>query len=102
MAYRRFYRKSRPSVRNIEVKYAAPCACCGAPIKRGELATFYPVGTIAGVSEGRIAHLGGLDGTSQKCFNVLRAKVVDAAVNDYAGDGLDARWEDEGRDICGL
>lgn len=103
MAYRRFYRSSKPSARDITVKYAAPCACCGSMIAAGAIATYYPAGTIAGITEGKIAHLGGLDGNSRKCADELRRKhTVDAGVNDYAGDGLDARWEDAGRDICGL
>lgn len=101
MAYRRYNRASKPTSRNIAVKYAAPCACCGAQIKAGELATYYPVGTIAGVHEGKIAHMGGLDGNSRRCADELR-KGKDAGANDYAGDGLDARWEDSMRDACGL
>ena len=27
---------------------------------------------------------------------------ADAAVNDFAGDGLDMRYEDQGRDVCGV
>lgn len=102
MAYRRFHRSSKPTVRNITAKYADECACCGSPIKAGEWVTYYPAGTIAGITEGRIAHIGGLEGTSQKCFNNLKAKQVDNGLNDYAGDGLDMRYEDQCRDICGL
>lgn len=40
-----------------------------------------------GVSEGRIAHVGGLDGNSVRCFTELRKQTVDAGTNDYAGDG---------------
>jgi hypothetical protein len=96
--------------RNIEVKFSGECACCGAPIKAGSVATYYPAGTIAGVTVGKLAHIGGLDGNSVVCFNRLKltaavdaaVKAVDAAVNDFAGDGLDERWEDSYRDICGL
>jgi hypothetical protein len=104
MGYRRnFYRASKPTTRNIEVKYAGLCACCGTQIKAGELATYYPVGTIAGVHESKIAHIGGLDGNSRRCADELRSRhSVDAGTNDYAGDGLDARWEDSMRDACGL
>lgn len=101
MAYKRYYRPSKPTTRNIEVKYSAPCACCGAIIKAGELATYYPIGTIAGCHEGKISHIGGLDGNSLKCAAHLRNQ-LDAATNNYAGDGLDSRWEDSFRDTCGL
>lgn len=99
MAYSRtrFHRSARPTPRVITVKYAGKCACCGGTIKAGAMATYYPAGTIAGVTEARIAHVGGLDGTSATCAGVIR----DKAVNDYAGDGLDSRWEDSFADICG-
>lgn len=98
--YKRGFRRSRPTVRTITVKYAGKCACCGGEIKAGQIVDYYPVGTIAGVHESRIAHVGGLDGNSQVCFNTMKAK--DNALNSYAGDGLDARWEDDCKDICGL
>ena len=101
MAYRRFQRYSKPTVRNIAVKYAGNCACCGARIEVGSIATYYPVGTIASVTEAKIAHVGGLEGNSTTCFNVLKNK-VDAGLNDFAGDGLDSRYEDDCRDKCGL
>lgn len=97
-AYRRYCRAARPQVRSIVVKYAAPCACCGAMIKAGEMATYYPPGTIALRLAGAIAHIGGLDGNSARCTAVIREQM---AVNDYAGDGLDARYEDQCSDICG-
>ena len=102
MAYRRFRNYSKPTVRNITVKYDGECACCGAAIKAGSIATYYPVGTIAGVTVGKITHLGGVDGTSKACFNHLKLATVDQNVNDYAGDGLDARYEDDCRERCGL
>jgi hypothetical protein len=58
----------------------------------GEYATYYPPGTIAGRTVGAIAHTGGLDGNSARCTAVLREQM---AVNDFAGDGLDARYEDQ-------
>jgi len=85
----------------MTVKYAGNCACCGAEIKAGEWATYYPPGTIGNVTEGRIAHCGGLDGTGVRCF-IEQRKQMDAAANDYAGDGLDSRYEDQCRDVCGL
>lgn len=102
MAYRRFYRSPRPQPRGITVKYAAPCACCGALIKAGEFATYYPPGTIANVTEGKIAHHGGLDGNSARCTAELRQAFEHRAVNDYAGDGLDMRAEDDMARACGL
>ena len=104
MAYRRFHRSNaRPQPRDMIVKYAGTCACCGAPIKAGELATYYPPGTIAGVTDGRIAHVGGLDGNGVRCSVELRKQFAErAAVNDYAGDGLDARAEDDMARACGL
>jgi hypothetical protein len=99
MAYRRNYRAARPQPRSLSVKYAAPCACCGAMIGVGELATYYPPGTIAGRTTGPIAHIGGLDGTSARCTGEIRRAM---AVNAYAGDGLDERYEDQCRDVCGL
>jgi hypothetical protein len=101
MAYRKFYRQSKPTMRNIEVKFAGTCACCGGAIKAGELASFYPVGTIAGVKESKIAHIGGLDGNSAKCSGVIAGK-IDQSLNDYAGDGLDSRYEDDCASRCGL
>ena len=102
MAYRNFRRSPRPQPRGITVKYAAPCACCGGLIKAGEFATYYPVGTILNVAEGKIAHTGGLDGNSARCTAELRKQFVErAAVNDYAGDGLDMRAEDDMARACG-
>lgn len=101
MAYRRYRSYGKPTKRCIEVKYPAPCACCGAIIRIGELADYYPVGTIAGVHEARISHMGGLDANSGRCALNLREK-LDANTNDYAGDGLDVRYEDECAARCGL
>jgi len=102
MAYRRFHRTARPQARIITAKYAGQCACCGAAIAAGETVTYYPPGTIANVSVGKIAHVGGLDGNSVRCTVELRKQFAErAAVNDYAGDGLDARWEDQCADVCG-
>jgi hypothetical protein len=100
-----YRRHSKPTPRNIAAKYEGKCACCGGVIKIGQVCTYYPAGTIAGVDMGRIAHVGGLDGNSEVCFNVLKAKLaagVDKSVNDYAGDGLDARWEDDCAERCGV
>lgn len=103
MSYRRYQRYSKPVPRNITVKYASNCLCCGKRIEPGEWATYYPIGTIRGESQGKLAHLNGVDGNSLKCAEYLREKLTtDASVNDYAGDGLDARYEDDCRERCGL
>jgi hypothetical protein len=89
--YRRNYRTSKPVVRNIAVKFAAPCACCGVTIKAGELATYYPVGTIASVTVAKICHIGGLEGNSHHCAANLRAafvKAEDTQLASYVAEGL--------------
>jgi hypothetical protein len=105
MAYRKyrqgFHGRANPRPVSMTIKRDGVCACCGAPIKAGEWATYYPPGTIAGVTEGKIAHCGGLDGTSQRCTVEIRKQYEAAAVNDYAGDGLDARVEDQWSKTCG-
>lgn len=73
MRYRN-YSRSKPTARAITVKYAGKCACCGGMISVGQIADFYPVGTIAGVHESRIAHLKAMQGESQACSAVLKAK----------------------------
>lgn len=98
MSYRR-YRK--PSVHTITVKYAGKCACCGGTIPVGAIADYYPVGTIAGVNVPQLAHLKAMEGNSVACSSELK-KRADTSLNAYAGDGLDARYEDECRDKCGL
>jgi hypothetical protein len=105
MRYRyRNYRPSKPTPRNIQAKYAGDCVCCGARINAGEMVTYYPVGTIAGITKGEISHIGGLDGNSAKCSANIGKKLelADKSVNDYAGDGLDTRWEDDCASKCGL
>lgn len=92
MRYNRRY--SKPTVRTITVKFAGKCACCGALIAAGQAADYYPAGTIAGVNEGRIAHIGGLDGNSPRCTSEIRKH------NDPGFD-LDRAYEDLCADICG-
>jgi len=86
-------------------------------MQAGEMAEYYPIGTIANRTTAAIAHIGGLDGTGVRCTIEARkrdypeyhaqtvaqetARRERLAVNDYAGDGLDARWEDASADICG-
>jgi hypothetical protein len=102
MTYYRRYRRQRtkPTPRNIEVRFAGNCACCGKRIEAGEIATYYPAGTIAGVDMGRLAHIGGLDGNSVVCFNELKRKLA-AGVEQNTSD-LDTRYEDECKERCGL
>jgi hypothetical protein len=150
MSYRRYrtYRNSRPTVRAITVKYEGNCMCCGGKIQPGQIADFYPVGTIAGVHEGRLAHLKATEGNSVACATEFKREKQsgehfdyekqawvgadgrylrcghpaaincqcygrvhqgelapakqDSGLNNYAGDGLDTRYEDECRDRCGL
>jgi hypothetical protein len=102
MTYRRYgYRTARPTPRVITAKFASSCTCCGAAIKTGDMVEYFPVGTIAGRGTAAVAHIGGLDGTSARCTAELRKSFEARAVDDYAGRGLDDRWEDQGRDICG-
>lgn len=108
----RYRRRARPKPRAIVVKYAGPCICCGAEIKAGESATYYPPGTILGITDGKIGHFGGLEGTGERCFIEMKKRdqqtappklaIADQAANDYAGDGLDERVEDDMKDACGL
>lgn len=80
------YRK--PFVRTITVKYAGECRCCGATIKAGELADYYP-------NMRAIAHIGGLDGTSARCSENLRAR------HDRDFADVDRAYEDQCAEICG-
>lgn len=101
--YRRYNRyPSKPTVRSITVKYAGNCACCGGLIQPGAIADYYPVGTIAGVNKPMIAHLKAMEGNSVACSEVLKKKQQDKSLNNYAGDGLDERYEDSCKDACGL
>jgi hypothetical protein len=98
MRYRRY---SKPQVRTITVKYAGPCACCGATIKAGEIADYYPPGSLrrsTGATSnptGAIAHVGGLEGNSGRCAENI-AKRRDPGFVD-----LDRMFEDQCADICG-
>jgi hypothetical protein len=94
------YRNARPTVRTIVAKYASSCVCCGAAIKAGDIVDYYPIGTIASRNTAAVAHVGGLDGNSARCSAELRKTFEERAVDDYAGRGLDERYEDAGRDIC--
>ena len=102
MAYRnRYNRYSKPATRNIQVKFSGQCVCCGGTIQAGEMATYYPIGSIAGVTVAKIAHIGGPEGNSAKCTGILK-NAIDSGINDYAGDGVDSRYEDDCARICGL
>lgn len=95
----RYYRnRSKPTVRTITVKYAGPCACCGATINPGEAADYYPVGTILNQTKPQIAHVGGLDGNSGRCFGNLKKKHEQ---RDSGFVDLDRMYEDSCADICG-
>lgn len=87
MRYRRY--TSKPQVRTIVVKYAGPCACCGAQIKAGETADYFPVGTIASRTTPAIAHVGGLDGNSARCSAEIRNQRDPGFVD------LDRMYEDQ-------
>lgn len=89
---------SKPTMRTIIVKFAGECACCGGAIKAGEMADYYPVGTIASRSTGAIAHMGGLQGNSPRCTGVLRRKLELEA---SGGFDIDRAYEDQCADICG-
>lgn len=93
MAYHRNFRRAKPQVRTIVVKYAGKCACCGGEIKAGEMAEYFPVGTIAGRNEAAIGHTGGLDGNGVRCYVELRKQ--------YAADPVDIAYEDQCAEICG-
>ena len=94
MRYRNSYRQSN-SPRTITVKFDGKCACCGATIKAGETADYYPIGAIAGRTTSAIAHIGGLEGNSARCTSEIR-KRRDAGFVD-----LDRMYEDSCADICG-
>jgi hypothetical protein len=77
----------RSSIRTIAVKFAANCHCCGAEIKAGEMADYYP-------RLRKIAHIGGLDGNSSRCAFEIR-KQRDGFID------VDRLYEDQCADICG-
>lgn len=74
--------------KTISVKFAGKCACCGATIKAGELADYYP-------ARKQIAHIGGLDGNSARCSAEIKQR-IDAILVD-----IDRAYEDQCADICG-
>jgi hypothetical protein len=100
MTYRssRFYRGRnshyKPTVRAITVKYAGKCMCCGGTIAAGSIADYYPAGTIAGVHEGRLAHLKAVEGNSKACSEELKKRNLP--------DPIDTRYEDDCAERCGL
>jgi hypothetical protein len=105
MAYRRQFRHTRPTARTITVKYDGKCTNCGCTIKAGERAEYSPPGT-HGNAEGQIRHMPNVwDGGElvPNCHMSAEARALrdQRAVNDYAGDGLDARYEDDCAAICG-
>jgi hypothetical protein len=100
MAYRNYTRRAgKQPPRTIVARFAAKCHCCGAPIKAGDVVTYYPVGALGARSAACVAHVGGLDGNSARCTANIRQAMVD---NDYAGEGVDTRYEDDCARLCGL
>ena len=90
------YRNRKPTPRTIIVKYAGPCACCGATIQPGMMAEYYPVGALGSHrTTAAIAHVGGLDGTSGTCS----AEIAKRRDPDFID--LDRAYEDQCADICG-
>ena len=98
MSYRKYRNTSKPQPRNMALKFAGKCACCGAEIKMGELATYWPRNSLGIGKAAAVSHIGGLDGNSSQCAAQLRQQI---AANSYAGDGLDSRYEDQCAEICG-
>ena len=93
MRYNR--RHSRPQPREITVKFYSKCHCCGAHIPAGTVATYYPVGTIAGQLTGVVAHSGGLEGKSARCASEIAARM------NSGPDPVDMAYEDQCADACG-
>lgn len=91
----RYRNSSKPTPRDMTVKYAGPCICCGAEIKAGDYATYYPAGTIGSRTTGAIGHIGGLEGTGTRCHAELRKRQDPGFVD------LDRAYEDQCSDICG-
>jgi hypothetical protein len=96
MTYRRNYRNAKPTPRNMQAKFGGLCICCRAEIKAGEWCTYYPAGILK--SGAAIGHIGGLEGTGQRCFveQVKQREQRDAGFVD-----LDRAYEDQCADICG-
>ena len=86
MRYQRRSYQRNDQPRAITVKFSGQCACCGATIKTGELATYYP-------AKRQIAHMGGLDGNSATCTAEIRrrSELID----------VDRAYEDQCAEICG-
>lgn len=84
----RYRGKSNPAPRDMELRYAGQCRCCGATIAKGELATYYPPPD--GKGRGTVAHVGGLDGNSAICAANIRnaSKRVADRIDGYDRDDL--------------
>jgi len=90
--------------RTIALKYAGTCACCGAAMAKGAIADYYP-------RTRQVAHVGGLDGNSGTCTDVLRRKhhpeyaaELDRKAAERRDPGfvdLDRAYEDQCAEICG-
>ncbi len=101
------YNKSRSNYsapRNMVIKYAGPCRCCGATIPAGAYATYYP-------SMKAIGHIGGLEGNSATCYANMCAEMEAKGLptsrkpipepRDPGFVDLDRMYEDQCSDICG-
>jgi len=106
-------RRGRPEPRIITVKYAGTCRNCGETIAAGKTAEYFPAGS-AGENPAYIAHTRNTWDEGQlvsDCHMRKRTPEADAAAakavaeraasNAYAGDGLDARYEDDCAERCG-
>lgn len=80
---------SRNSPRTITVKFAGKCACCGATIPAGAIASYYP-------ARREIAHLGGLEGNSARCTAEIKQRNESPGFVD-----IDRAYEDQCAEICG-
>jgi hypothetical protein len=74
----------------IRAKFAGKCSSCGGTIARGESCLWDS-------SARTISH----DSESVACSARMKRTAASAADNDFAGDGLDSRYEDQCAEICG-
>lgn len=99
MSYRRFHRTGNTRPREMRLRYAGTCHCCGEMLPEGSWALYVPA------SDGRAAYVQHADvrgDMNPACFARLKREGEQRAVNGYAGDGLDMAYEDQCRDMCGL
>jgi len=77
----------------IRAKFAGKCACCGRRVYRGESVVWNMVARAVSHVACHGAKFGNVSAT---------VAGVDHGANDYAGDGLDSRYEDDCARACGL